>query len=164
MINAICCVDQNWSIGKDNDLLFHLQKDLNHFKIMTRNSIVFCGRKTLESLPEGKPLKGRSTICLCSEKYNRDDCYCIHSLETAIKLLLELSKTQDVWVIGGAMIYEALLSFCHEVYITKVEANGNGTVFFPNLDEHSDFACVNETAPVEANGYTIKFCIYKRIN
>ena len=164
MINAICCVDQNWSIGKDNDLLFHLQRDLNYFKTMTQDNIVFCGRKTLESFPGRKPLSGRSTICLCSEKYDRDDCYCIHSLENAIKLLQELGKTQDVWIIGGAMIYEALLPFCEEVYVTKVEADGNGTAFFPNLDEHSDFTCISETAPVEDTGYEIKFCIYKRVS
>lgn len=163
MINAICCVDRAWSIGKDNDLLFQLQKDLNYFKILTQDSIVFCGRKTLESFPGGKPLKGRSTICLCSEKYDRNDCYCIHNFENAIKLLQELSKTQDIWVIGGAMIYEALLPFCEEVFITKVDAIGNGTVFFPNLDECNDFTCVNETAPIEDNGYSIKFCIYKRV-
>lgn len=164
MIKAIVCVDNNWAIGRENDLLFHLQKDMNFFRITTKNKIVFCGRKTLESFPGGTPLKGRSTICLCSEKYDRDDCYCIHNLENATKLLRELGETQDVWVIGGAMIYGTLLPYCQEVHVTKVAADGNGTVFFPNLDERDDFACVNETAPIEDSGYEIKFCIYKRVS
>ena len=163
MIKAVVAVDANWSIGKDNDLLFYLKKDLNYFKILTNNKIVFCGRKTLESFPGNKPLKGRSTICLCSKKHYRNDCFCVDNLETAIKLLQELGKTQEVWIIGGATIYEALLPFCEEVYVTKIAADGNGTVFFPNLAKRKDFACINETAPIEDNGHTIKFCIYKRV-
>ena len=163
MIRAIVAVDNKFAIGRDNGLLFHLQKDMNYFKVITNNSIVFCGRKTLDSFPGSKPLKGRSTVCLCSKKHARNDCFCIHSLEDAIKLAQELGKTQDVWIIGGAMIYEAFLPFCQEVYITKIAADGQGNVFFPNLDERKDFKCISETAAVEDNGYTITFCIYQKI-
>ena len=163
MVKAIVCVDNNWCIGKDNDLLFYLPKDMNYFKIMTGDEIVVCGRKTLESFPEGKPLKNRSTICLCSAKNNRDDCYCINDFEEAIRLIRELSKTKDIWIIGGQSIYNAFINYVDEAYVTKVDANGNGTVFFPNLDKLSDFVCINETAAVEDNGYKIKFCIYKRV-
>ncbi len=162
MINAIVCVDRNWSIGRDNDLLFKLPKDMNHFKTMTANSIVVCGRKTLESFPGGKPLKNRSTICLCSAENNRDDCYCINSFNEAIKLVKELSKTKDVWIIGGQAIYKLFIDYVDKVYVTKVDAYGKGAAFFPNLDELSDFVCINETAAVEDNSYEIKFCIYKR--
>ena len=142
LINAIVCVDNKWSIGKDNDLLFHLPKDMNHFKIMTSNSIVVCGRKTLDSFPNGRPLKNRSTICLCSKDNNREDCYCINDFEEALKLIKELSKTTDIWIIGGQSIYNLFIDYVDEVYVTKVYADGKGTVFFPNLDEHKDFKVV----------------------
>jgi dihydrofolate reductase len=163
MINAIVCVDTNWGIGKDNDLLFSLPKDMNHFKIMTTNSIVVCGRKTLESFPGNKPLKNRSTICLCSAKNNREDCFCINSFEEAIKLIQELSKTKDIWIIGGQSIYSLFMDYIDKVYVTKVEADGNGTAFFPNLDENKNFKVISTTGKTEDNGYTISFWIYKRI-
>ena len=164
MINAIVCVDKNWSIGKDNDLLFSLPKDMNHFKIMTTDSIVVCGRKTLDSFPGGKPLKKRSTICLCSKEYNRDDCYCVNTFEEAIKLVRELSKTQDIWIIGGQSIYKSFIDYVDTVFVTKVEADGDGTVFFPNLDEDKNFKAVTKTAEIEDNGYNISFYVYKRVN
>jgi dihydrofolate reductase len=163
MIKAIVCVDNNWSIGKDNDLLFSLPKDMNHFKIMTTNSIVVCGRKTLESFPGGKPLKNRSTICLCSKNNNRDDCYCINDFEEALKLIKELSKTSNIWIIGGQSIYNLFINYVDEVYVTKVDADGGGTAFFPNLDERTDFRIASMTSIHEDNGYYINFLIYKKV-
>ena len=163
MINAIVCVDENWAIGRDNELLFNLHRDMSFFRCVTLNKVVVCGRKTLESFPDGAPLKNRSTICLCSPKNNRDDCYCVNSVEETTKLLNELSKTQDVWIIGGAKLYETFLPLCEYVYVTKVLANGNGTVYFPNLDQHKNFKCIRETPPVEDSGELISFCLYERI-
>ena len=100
MIKALVAVDENWAIGRDNDLLFKLPNDMRAFKAATIDKIVVCGRKTLESFPGGKPLKNRSTICLCSTENNRDDCYCINDVDELIKLMTELSKTQDIFIIG----------------------------------------------------------------
>lgn len=162
MINAIVCVDKNWCIGKDNTLLFKLQKDMNHFKIMTTGKVVICGRKTLESFPNGMPLKNRSSICLCSEEHNRDDCFCVNTFEKALQLAQELGKTDEVWVIGGQTIYELFLNFYDRVYVTKVDACGDGTAFFPNLDADNRFRCISQLEPVYDNGYNISFCIYER--
>lgn len=65
MIKAIVCVDEKFAIGKNNDLLFHLPNDMRAFKNTTLNKIVACGYNTLLSFPGSKPLKNRSTICLC---------------------------------------------------------------------------------------------------
>ena len=96
MIIGIVCTDRNWGIGKKNDLLFHLKKDMQFFKQTTADSIVVCGYNTLLSFPGGKPLKGRSTICLCPEDIERDDCYCIHDFDEMVKLVKELAKTKVV--------------------------------------------------------------------
>ena len=162
MINAIVCIDRNWSIGRDNELLFNLPKDMNHFKAMTTGSIVVCGRKTLDSFPNGKPLKNRSTICLCSKEHNRNDCYCVNTFEELLRLVQELSKTKDVWIIGGQSIYNLFLDYFERVFVTKVDADGEGTVFFPNLDCRKDFRLVNQTTPVYDNGHLISFCIYEK--
>lgn len=162
MIKAIVAVDNNWSIGKNNDLLFKLPYDMKFFKQNTQNKVVICGRKTLESFPGKKPLPKRSTICLCSEKNNRNDCYCVNSLKDLTNIMLELSKTQDIFVIGGAMLYETLLPYFDEVLVTKVKADGNGTMFFPNLDGTDAFELSYCSEDIQDNGYTINFCTYKR--
>lgn len=164
MIKAIVCVDKKWAIGKNNDLLFSIPADMKFFRETTKNKIVFCGYNTLLSFPDSKPLKGRSTICLCPEDVNRDDCYCVHSFDEAVKLVQELAKTQDVYVIGGAMLYASMLPYYDEVLVTKVDADGEGIVFFPNLDENNNFKVLTNTDCFEDNGYQIKFLTYgKRI-
>ena len=162
MIIGIVCVDKNWGIGKNNDLLFHLKKDMQFFRQTTADSIVFCGYNTLLSFPGSKPLKGRSTICLCPEEVNRDDCYCIHNFEEAVKLVKELSKTHDVFVIGGAMLYQSMLPYYDKVYVNKVDADGEATVFFPNLDENTDFEVSYTDNIEEDNGYNTQFVVYFR--
>lgn len=163
MIKAIVCVSNNWCIGKNNNLLFHLPKDFEFFKDQTIHEVVLCGRKTLESLPGNRPLKNRSTICLCSEENKRADCFCIHNFEEALKLAQELSKTQDIWIIGGQSIYEKFIDFCDMVWVTKVNDEINGDAFFPNLDIKDNFKLVWESDPETDNGYEIKFCQYMRI-
>lgn len=162
MIIGIVCVDEKWGIGKKNDLLFKLPKDMEFFRFTTRQSIVFCGYNTLLSFPGSKPLKGRSTICLCPEEINREDCYCLHNFDEAVKLVKELSKTHDVFVIGGAMLYQSMLPYYDKVYVNKVYADGEATVFFPNLDENSDFEVSYADNIEEDNGYETKLVVYCR--
>ena len=162
MIIGIVAVDRNWGIGKKNDLLFHLKKDMQFFKNTTADSIVFCGYNTLLSFPGSKPLKGRSTICLCPEDIERDDCFCIHNFETAVKLIKEISKTTNVYVIGGAMLYQSMLPYYDRVYVNKVDADGDAEVFFPNLDEHPDYIPYQQLSVLEDEGYQTQLMIYRK--
>ena len=111
MIVGVVAVDEKWGIGKNNDLLFKLKRDMEFFKRETSGKVVFCGYNTLLSFPGSKPLKGRSTICLCPEEIERDDCYCVHNFEDAVKLVKEIAKTQNVYVIGGALLYKSMLTY-----------------------------------------------------
>lgn len=162
MIIGIVCVDKNWGIGKKNDLLFHLKKDMEFFKNTTMDSIVFLGWNTLLSFPGGKPLKGRSTICLCPEDVERDDCFCIHDFDEAVKLVKELSKTTNVYVIGGAMLYQSMLPYYDEVFVNKVDADGAAEVFFPNLDDFDGLTAVKRLPKVDDEGYSTQLFLYKR--
>lgn len=162
MISAIVCVDSNWAIGKNNGLLFNLKEDMKFFREKTKDKIVFCGYNTLLSFPGGKPLKDRSTIILCPKEVERDDCFCVHDFNEAVALLKELAKTQEVFVIGGGMIYQSMLPYYDRVYVTHVEATDpEATVFFPNLDAE-DFKIINKTEPQKENNLNFKFLIYSR--
>lgn len=162
MIIGIVATDRNWGIGKKNDLLFHLKKDMQFFRQQTSDSIVVCGYNTLLSFPGGKPLKGRSTICLCPDEVERDDCYCIHNFDEMVKLVNELSKTTNVYVIGGGMLYRSMLPYYDQVYVNKVDADGEAEVFFPNLDENPDYGVKRVLPEVEDEGYQTRLVIYRR--
>jgi dihydrofolate reductase len=162
MINGIVCVDRNWGIGKKNDLLFHLKKDMQFFRQTTADSIVVCGYNTLLSFPGGKPLKGRSTICLCPEEIEREDCFCVHDFDQTVKLVKELAKTKVVWVIGGAMLYKSMLPYYDSVYVNKVDADGEAEVFFPNLDTYEGMNLHKVFPEVEDEGYLTKLHLYTK--
>ena len=162
MIIGVVCTDRNFGIGKNNDLLFHLKKDMQLFKQLTSDSIVFLGYNTLLSFPGSKPLKGRSTICLCPEEVERDDCFCIHNFDEAVRLVKELSKTTDVYVIGGAMLYQSMLPYYDKVYVNRVDADGEAEVFFPNLVENPDYVIKQVLPTVEDEGYFTQLYSYTR--
>ena len=159
-MKAIVAVDKMWGIGKKNDLLFSLPEDMKYFREKTLNKVVVMGSNTLKSFPNGKPLKNRTNIVLFPDGEKRDDCTVVGSLA---ELSAELKKypTDDVFIIGGAMFYRTMLPYCSEVLVTKVDADGNAEVFYENLDNAPKWTCVSVSEPVETNGYTIRFTVYK---
>ncbi|MFA6866299.1 MAG: dihydrofolate reductase [Clostridia bacterium] len=159
-MKAIVAVDNFWGIGKNNDLLFHIPIDMQHFKNNTTNKIVVMGSNTLKSFPNSKPLPKRINIVLFPGGEKRDDCIVVDSLES---LREELRKydTNNVFIIGGAMFYRTMLPFCSEILVTKVDANGDATVFYENLDKLSNWECTEISEPIVDNGLTLRFCAYK---
>lgn len=158
-MRAIFCADEKWGIGKDNGLLFSLPKDMKFFRETTKGKVVVVGRKTLESFPGGQPLKGRVNIVL-SSKEPKEGTVGVKSLDALFELLKNYPE-DEVFVIGGESVYNALLPYCSEVYVTKVAADGKADTFVPNLDEEEAFVLAAEGEPVEDNGYTLRFCTYK---
>ena len=161
-MKAIFHADKEWGIGKNNGLMFSLPKDMKFFRETTKGKVVVMGLNTLRSFPEGKPLKNRVNIVLSPEDAG-EDVITVHSLE---ELFEEVKKypQDDVFVIGGASVYRALLPYCTEALVTKVEAVGGADVFAPNLDEDENFELLSESDPQEDNGYTIKFCTYRNLS
>ncbi|MBR2377305.1 MAG: dihydrofolate reductase [Clostridia bacterium] len=157
-MKAIVAVDKKWGIGKNNDLLFSLPEDMKFFREKTSGKTVCMGYNTLLSFPGSKPLKNRVNIVLAPDGVERDDCIIVHTLE---ELSNTLKNYNDVFVIGGAMFYRTMVPYCEEVYVTKVDADGEATVFYPNLDEIDGFEMVYESEPIESNGYQIRFTTYK---
>ena len=162
MIKAIVHVDKEWGIGKGNDMMFSLPKDMKFFRETTMGHTVVMGGNTLRSFPNGKPLKNRVNIVL-SRGQVRDDCIIVRSYEE-LKTALKARQNEDIYVIGGGEVYRELLLHCHEVLVTKVDAVGGAEVYFPNLDKNPDCICVDEGTPLDDNGLTIRFTTYKNVN
>ena len=159
MITAIVHVDKEWGIGKGNDMMFSIPKDMKFFRETTMGHTVVMGGNTLRSFPGQKPLKNRVNIVL-SRGQVRDDCVIVRSYEE-LKKELKARENEEIFIIGGGEIYKALLPYCHETLVTKVNAVGGATVFFPNLDENENFVCVDEGTPINDNGYEIRFTRYQ---
>lgn len=162
MIYAIVHVDKEWGIGKGNDMMFSLPKDMKFFRETTMGHTVVMGGNTLRSFPNQKPLKNRVNIVL-SRGQVRDDCVIVRSYEELLKEM-KARENEELFVIGGGEIYKALLPYCHGAFVTKVDAVGGAEVYFPNLDENPDFVCVDEGEPTDDNGLTIRFTKYENKN
>ena len=138
-MNVIVAVDKNWGIGKDNKLLVSIPSDMKFFREETMNKVVVMERKTLESFPNGLPLKRRTNIVLTKDRnYKVKDAILVHSVE---ELMEELKKydSEDIYVIGGDSIYRQLLPYCDVAHVTKIDYAYEADSYFPNLDEMSDW-------------------------
>ena len=119
-MDAIVAVDSNWAIGRAGGMLFHLPKDLQYFKRMTLGKTLVMGRATLDSLPGGRPLPGRSSIVLTRDRaFCRQGAQAAHSLNELSDLIDSLPPEQ-VMLIGRGN-YHALIDCCHTAYVTRVE-------------------------------------------
>lgn len=161
MIRAILHADKEWGIGKNNDMMFSLSKDMKFFRETTLGHVVVMGGNTLRSFPNAKPLKNRVNIVL-SRGQVRDDCIIVPDFQS-LKNEMKARGNEDIYVIGGGVVYKELLPYCEEVLVTKVDAVGGAEVFFPNLDENPDFECVYQSEPIDDNGLTIFFTTYKNL-
>ena len=133
-MNAIAAVSLDWGIGKDNDLLFHIGEDMKRFRALTTGGTVIMGRKTLDSMPGGKPLPRRRNIVLTrQEDFAREGVEVARSQEEVLRLTAG-EDPEKVWVIGGGEIYRQLLPYCRLCWLTRVYARPESAVFFPDLD------------------------------
>lgn len=159
-MNLIVAVDDNWGIGKNNNLLFRLPQDLARFKQITTGNIVVMGSNTLKSLPKSRPLPDRTNIVLWPDGENVENAIIVDSLESLFEHL-KTYKSENIFIIGGAMMYKTMLPYCEKAYVTKVFANGEATVFFENLDVQGDWSLESREEPIQDNGYTIQYYLYK---
>ena len=129
-MKLIVAVDKNWAIGKNNKLMWSIPADMKFFRETTKGNVVIMGRKTLESFPQGQPLKGRGKYCnhqksCLSGERSRGGPQRGRSGGRKQK-----STKGDVFVIGGESIYRAMLDQCDTALVTKIDhAYDADTVF-----------------------------------
>ncbi len=134
-MNLIVAVDENWAIGNKNELLVRIPADHKFFREETTGKVVVLGRKTLETFPQGMPLKNRTNIIMSTNPaYKVKDAIVVHSVD---ELLEELKKynDEDVYIIGGDSIYKQMLPYCNVAHVTKIDHAYEADAYFPNLDK-----------------------------
>lgn len=138
-LSIIVAVAQNWAIGKDNDLLWHISDDLKRFKALTGGHTVIMGRRTFDSLPK-KPLPKRRNIVLTHDTAFRYEVpptasgtlEVAHSVPALLKMV---EGEEETFLIGGATLYRDLLPFVQRMYVTWVYRDFEADVFFPKIDQ-----------------------------
>ena len=162
-MNVIVAADKNWGIGKDNKLLVSIPSDMKFFRQTTTGKVVVMGRKTLESFPNGQPLKNRVNIVLTSDKnYKVKDAIIVHDLDELHKELEQYSS-EDVYVIGGESIYRQLLDECDVAHITKIDYAYDADAYFPNLDEKEEWQITEDSDEQTYFDLEYYFLKYERI-
>lgn len=162
-MNLIVACDKNYGIGKDGKLLCSLPSELKYFKEKTTGKVVVMGRSTLDSLPGGKALPNRTNIVITRRSdFNKENVKVVHDMD---ELLLELNNypTNDIFVIGGASVYNELMDLCDTLYITKIDKTFEADCFIKNVDKLENFKLYRETETMKENGIEFKFTEYKRI-
>lgn len=130
MINIIAAIGQNRELGKDNHLLWHLKEDLQFFKEMTMNQTIVMGYNTFLSL--GRLLPNRKHIVLSyQERDLPEEVLLFHSLGEVLSYI----KNIDVFIIGGASIYEQFIDKADKLYLTEIEDSMEADAFFPDFDK-----------------------------
>ncbi len=162
IVSAILAMSKNRVIGKDNQIPWHLSGDLKYFKKTTLNHHIIMGRKTFLSI--GKPLPKRTNIVLTRNPYFvASNVLVASSVQQALELA-EDNGENEVFIIGGGEIYLQSMPFWDRVYLTLVEAEVEGDVFFPEIDD-KEWKLVSEEkhrADVK-NDYDYSFLIYERM-
>lgn len=156
-MQAIVCISENWGIGLDGHLLFHISDDLKRFRALTVGKTVILGSRTLKTFPGGKPLTDRRNIILTRSEAPIEGAELAHSRQEAIDL-----AGLDAIVIGGASVYTLLLSDCDRVRVTKVFASPKADSYFPNLDNHPDWRLESAGEVLEENGLKFQFIDYSK--
>lgn len=133
MLSIIVAVAKNNVIGKDNKLIWHLPEDLKRFKRLTTNHNIIMGRKTFESL--GRVLPNRKHIVLCNDAELNVNDEKVNIIDDVSKLDEYINSNEENFVIGGASIYKLLLPKTEKLYITKINQEFEGDVYFPEIKE-----------------------------
>ncbi|MFA5770179.1 MAG: dihydrofolate reductase [Patescibacteria group bacterium] len=168
MISIIAAIGKNRELGKDNKLLWHIPEDFKRFKDITSGHVVIMGRKTYESLPKKfRPLPNRVNIVITRDiNYKVDGVMVYHSLEEAVKITnykLQITnkfqisnfKFDEIFIIGGASIYEQGIKYADKLYLTLVDKEyPDADAFFPEYGEFGEASVVGEG---EEGGVKYKF-------
>ncbi len=133
-ISIIVAIAENYAIGKDNDLLWHISKDLKRFKKLTKGHYIIMGKRTYYSLPV-RPLSNRTSLIITDIAGEEiDNCLMAYSIEDAVE---KMDSEKENFIIGGGSIYRQFMPLADKLYITRVHKNFEADTFFPeiSLDE-----------------------------
>lgn len=155
-ISIIAAIGKNNELGKNNDLIWRFKEDMKFFRETTTGNTVLMGRKTFESLPHALPNR-RNVVVTKDENYIAEGAEVFYSVEEALKS----TENDNVFVIGGAMIYNEILPFCDKLYLTEIDDEcPDADVYFPKFNK-SEYS-VEKLTDYTVNGVHFSHIIYSK--
>ena len=154
-LSIIAAIGKNNELGKNNNLIWHLKKDMKFFKEKTSYHTIIMGRKTFESLPHLLP--NRKHIVISRQNIEIPNVKIYHNINSFLKAYENIDE--EIFNIGGASLYKELLDYTDKLYLTEIEASSKADVYFPNFNKN-DF----ERTILSENeeGIKYKHVLYKR--
>lgn len=133
ILSLIAAVGENNELGKNNDLIWHLDGDLPFFRKVTTGKTVIMGRKTFESLPKALP-KRRNIVLTTDSSYSAEGAEVFTDYK---KIFEEIKNDEEAFIIGGGMVYSLFLPFADRIYLTEAKASDNeADTYFPSFDKN----------------------------
>lgn len=159
-ISIIVAIAENYAIGKDNDLLWHISDDLKRFKKITSGHKIIMGKNTFLSLPV-RPLPNRTSIVITDDPAdNYKGCIMAYSIEDAMS---KCNEDEECFIIGGGSIYKQFLPIADKLYLTRVRREYDGDIFFPEVNEDEwDLIEEEDHIDEENNSLPFSFQTYTR--
>lgn len=160
----VVAMSQNRAIGKDNQLLWHIPADLQHFKRITQGGVIVMGRKTFESLPNLLP--NRTHIVITRQSINYEGAVTAHSLQDAIllaKAYAHAKQQNKIFIIGGGEIYHQSLEMADVLEITEVDTVIEGDAFYPDIDEKFIKTDETKTFYCDKSGFQFRSCTWQKV-
>ncbi len=156
-VSIIVALAKNHVIGKDNQIPWHIPADLQYFKKITLGKPMIMGRKNYESI--GRPLPGRKNIILTRDKnFSAEGCTIVHSKDEAIAAT---DGVAEIMIIGGGAIYEMFMDDADMLYLTEIDSEVDGDVFFPEYSK-SQWKEVSREAGENNMDWNYDYVVYSR--
>lgn len=158
MKTIIAAAGENNSLGKDNNLVWHLPDDFKRFKELTSGNYILMGRKTFESFP--KPLPNRKHLIITrQENYSvPENCFVFDSISSALQSV----DNADIWIIGGGEIYKQSMEIANRIELTRVHSEFEADTFFPEIGEEWELVNEEHHSSDEKHKYDFTYLTYNR--
>jgi len=166
-VSLIVAVSENGVIGKDNDLIWHLPKDIRFFKETTMGHHVIMGRKNFESIPHKySPLPNRTNVVITRQTdYAAEGCVVVNSVEEALEVAKN-NNDHEAFIIGGGQIYKLALeaNLVDKIYLTKIHHTYEGDTFFPELGNEWEEVGRIDCKTDKKHAHNYSFLTFEKIN
>jgi len=165
-ISMIVAYGKNWEIGLNNQMLWHISEDFKNFKTITSGHHILMGRKTFESI--GKPLPNRTSLVLTRGEFSQEGVHAFNDVQDAFNFARENGE-EELFIIGGANIYETLFPYVDKMYLSEVDYEGEADAYLKEIDfsswdlvEQKDYEVIkDENENVKSPAWSFKVWIKK---
>lgn len=159
MITIIAAAGENNSLGKDNDLVWHLPDDFKRFKELTSGNYILMGRKTFETFPKPLPNRKHLIITRQEEYLVPENCFVFDSIQSVFD---EVLSDNDIWIIGGGEIYKQSMGIADRIELTRVHSDFEADTFFPEIGEEWELVKEEYHPTDERHKYDFTYLTYNR--